>query len=83
MFFFYLNITMYKDNAEGKMKAILRILEDKFPLPMPVSEITSGVNISAEKVESFLRFLAKYGFVTYEEERKIATIHADFLSLKE
>ena len=74
---------MYKDNAEGKMKAILRILEDKFPLPMPVSEITSRVNISVEKVESFLRFLAKYRFVTYDEERKIATIHADFLSLKE
>ena len=27
--------------------------------------------------------MAKYGFVTYDEERKIATIHADFLSLEE
>ena len=74
---------MYRDKAEENMKAILRILEDKFPLPVSVPEITSGVNISAEKVELFLRFLAKYGFVTYDEEKKIATIHADFLSLKE
>ena len=83
MFFFYLKIAMYKDKAEEKMKSIIRILEDQFPLPVSVSEITSGVNISAGNVKSFLRFLAKYGFVTYEEERKIATIHADFLSLKE
>jgi len=74
---------MYKDNAEEKMKAILRILEDQYPLPMSESEITSRVNISAKEVESFLRFLAKYGFITYDEKRKIATIHADFLSLKE
>jgi Mn-dependent DtxR family transcriptional regulator len=48
-----------------------------------VAEIASLVNISAEKVESFVRFLAKHGIVTYDEERKTAIIRADFLSLQE
>lgn len=67
--------------AEEQMDAILRILEDQ--LPHSVAEIASSENISAEKVESFFRFLAKYGIVTYDVERKTAIIRADFLSLKE
>jgi hypothetical protein len=58
-FFIYLNIAMYKDNAKEKMNAILRILEAQYPLPVSESEITQELNISAEKVKSFLRFLAK------------------------
>jgi len=68
-------------NAEEQMNAIIRILEDQHP--HSVSEIASLVNISAEKVELFFRFLAKHGFVTYDEKRKAAIICADFLSLKE
>jgi len=68
-------------NAEEQMDAILRILEDQHP--HSVAEIASLVNISADEVESFLRFLAKYSIVTYDEERKTAIIRADFLSLKE
>jgi predicted transcriptional regulator len=61
--------------------SIIHILEDQRPHSM--AEIASLVNISADKVESFVRFLAKYGIVTYGEERKEAIICADFLSLKE
>ncbi len=60
---------------------ILRILEDQYPLPMPEVEIASRVNLPVEKVELFLRFLAKYSFITYDEQRKTAVVCADFLSL--
>ncbi len=66
--------------AEKRMDAILRILEDQ--KPHSVSEIASRVgDIAEEKVELFLRFLAKYEFVTYDEDRKTATIRADPFSL--
>jgi predicted transcriptional regulator len=68
-------------DAEKRMNAILRILEHQHP--PSVSEIASRVNTSEEKVELFLRFLAKYGFVTYDEDKKTATIRADSFSLKE
>ena len=68
-------------DAEKQMNAILRILEDQHP--HSVSEIASRVNTSEEKVELFLRFLAKYEFVTYDEDKKTATIRADSFSLKE
>ena len=68
-------------DAEKRMNAILRILEDQHP--HSVSEIASRVNTSEEKVELFLRFLAKYEFVTYDEDKKTATIRADSFSLKE
>ncbi|MCD6455559.1 MAG: hypothetical protein J7K81_02050 [Methanophagales archaeon] len=55
-------------DAEKRMNAILRILEDQ--QPHSVSEIASRVNTSEEKVELFLCFLAKYGFVTYDEDKK-------------
>ncbi len=63
---------------EKLMDAILRILEDQ--KPHSVSEIASRVNISEEKVELFLRFLAKYEFVTYDEERKTAVMRSDSFS---
>jgi Mn-dependent DtxR family transcriptional regulator len=63
---------------EKRMDAILRILEDQ--KTHSVSEIASRVNISEEKVELFLRFLAKYEFVTYDEERKTAVMRADSFS---
>jgi len=68
-------------DAEKQMNAILRILEDQ--QPHSVSEIASRVNTSEEKVELFLRFLAKYGFVTYDEDKKTATIRAASFWLKE
>jgi Mn-dependent DtxR family transcriptional regulator len=70
---------MSETNAEGHMSAILRILEDK--QLHSLSEIASLLNLSAEKVESFLRFLAKYNVITYDEARKTAVISADFLAL--
>ena len=75
---------MYDDNAEEQveMNMILRILEDQYPISMSEVEIASLINISAEKVELFLRFLAKYSFITYNEQRETAVICTDFLSLK-
>jgi len=65
-------------NKEKLMDAILRILEDQ--KTHSVSEIASRVNITEEKVELFLRFLAKYEFVTYDEERKTAVMRSDSFS---
>jgi len=74
---------MYNDNAEEQveMNTILRILEYQYPLPISAVDIASLVNIPAEKVELFLRFLAKYSFITYDEQRKTAIICTDFFSL--
>ena len=73
-------------NAEEKMEMvmnmILRILEDKYPLSMSEVEIASLVNLPVGKTELFLRFLAKYSFITYDEHRKTAVICNDFLSLR-
>ena len=75
---------MYDDNAEEQveMNMILRILEDQYPILMSEIEIASLVNISAEKIELFLHFLAKYSLITYDEQRETAVICTDFLSLK-
>ena len=59
---------------------IMHILEDKHR--HSVSAIAAYTNIPAEKVELFLRFLAEYSFIKYDEQRKTAVIRADFLSLK-
>ena len=67
---------------EMDIDMILRILEDQYPLSMSEVEITSRVNLPVEKVELFLRFLAKYSFITYDEQRETAVISTDFLSLK-
>jgi len=60
--------------------SITHILEDQ--RSHSVSEIASCTNIPAEKVELFLRFLAKYSFITYDEQKKTAVICDDFFSLK-
>jgi len=75
---------MYNDNAEEQveMNTILRILEHQYPLSISAVDIASLVNIPAEKVELFLRFLAKYSFITYDEQKKTAVICDDFFSLK-
>jgi len=62
------------------VNSITHILEDQ--RSHSVSEIASCTNIPAEKVELFLRFLAKYSFITYDEQKTTAIICDDFLSLK-
>jgi len=64
------------------MHAILHILEDRYPHSVSRIEIASLVNLSTEKVDSFLGFLAKYSFVTYDEKEKTAIIRTDFSSLE-
>ena len=59
--------------------SITHILEDQHNHSVP--EIASYTNIPAEKVELFLRFLAKYSFISYDEQNKTAVIYTDFLSL--
>ena len=61
---------------------VLHILEYQYPFSMSDVEIASRVDLPVEKVELFLRFLAKYSFITYDEQGKTATICADFLSLE-
>jgi hypothetical protein len=75
---------MKKDSAEEQLKlhAILRILEDRYPHAVSGIEIASLVDLSAEKVGSFLGFLAKYSFVIYDETEKTAAIRADFSALE-
>jgi len=67
---------------EMDIDMILSILEDQYPLSMSEVEITSLVNLPVEKVELFLRFLAKYSFITYDKQRETAVISTDFLLLK-
>ena len=71
-----------KKEMDININMILRILEDQYPLSMSEVEITSRVNLPVEKVELFLRFLAKYSFITYDEQRETAVISTDFSSLK-
>ncbi len=58
---------------------IVDILEDQYP--HSVAEIASRVNLEAEKVGSFLQFLANYSFITYDEQNTTALICPDFLAL--
>ena len=60
--------------------SIMHIMEDR--QPHSVIELASCTNMPAETVEFFLRFLAKYSFITYDEQRGTAVMCADFLSLK-
>ena len=71
-----------EEKMEMVMNMILRILEDKYPLSMSEVEIASLVNLPVGKTELFLRFLAKYSFITYDEHRKTAVVCTDFLSLR-
>jgi len=71
-----------EEKMEMVMNMILRILEDKYPLSISEVEIASLVNLPVGKTELFLRFLAKYSFITYDEHRKTAVVCTDFLSLR-
>lgn len=70
-------------SKETSMNEMLRILEERHPHPVSVIEMASIVNVPVEKVKIFFRFLAKYSFIEYDEQRETAVIHADFLSLEE
>ncbi len=59
--------------------SIMHILEDQHS--HSVSEIASYIDIPAETVALFLRFMAKYSFITYDEQNETAVICSDFLSL--
>ena len=59
--------------------AIVTILEDQHP--HSVAEIASRINREAEKVGSFLQFLANYSFITYDEQNATAVICPDFAAL--
>jgi len=75
---------MNEDSAgeHSKIEAILRILEDRYPHSVSGTELASLVDLPVENVDSFLGFLAKYSFSTYDEQEKKAIIHADFSSLE-
>jgi DNA-binding IclR family transcriptional regulator len=72
---------MYSTNTEARMKMnmLLRILEDMHPYS--VAGIASLLKIPEDKAALFLRFLAKYNIVTYDEEHDAAVISTDFLLL--
>ena len=72
---------MYNNSAEAhmKMEMLLRILEDLHPYS--VVRIAALLDVSEGKAALFLRFLAKYGIVTYDEARKTAVMCSDFLAL--
>ena len=46
----------------------MHVLEDQHS--HSVSEVASCINIPAEKVEPFLRFLPIYSFISYGEQKK-------------
>lgn len=58
---------------------IVAILEDTYP--HSVTEIASRVNVEAEKVRTFLQFLAHYSFIIYDEQNTTAMIYSDFAAL--
>ncbi|RZN42970.1 MAG: hypothetical protein EFT35_01340 [Methanophagales archaeon ANME-1-THS] len=60
--------------------AIIDILEDEHP--HSIAEIASMVNLSAEKVQHVVRFMAKYDLIRYDEECKTAVICDDFRALR-
>jgi predicted transcriptional regulator len=70
---------MSEANAEEHISAIVRILEDN--QPHSVAELASLLDLSAEKIEELLRFLAKYNLISYDEVQKTAMINAEFLAL--
>jgi len=73
---------MHNNSAEAQMKIdmLLRILEDLHPYS--VAGIATLLNVSENKAALFLRFLAKYRIITYDEARKTAVICTDFFALK-
>ena len=72
---------MWDNDAEAdlKMNKLLRILEDMHPYS--VARIASLMDITEDKVALFLRFLAKYHIITYDETEDTAVISTDFFAL--
>lgn len=66
-------------HAHNWADAIIAILEDQHA--HSVAEIASLVNLSAEKVQQVVRFMAKYDLIHYDEEYKTAVICDDFRAL--
>lgn len=64
------------------MNAILRILENHYPHAVSGGEIASLLDLSEEKVDLVLEFLAKYALISYEDKEKKAVISADFSALE-
>ncbi len=75
---------MHNNNTKEQVEInmILWILEDQHPHPVSAVEIASRVNLPLEKVALLLRFMAKYSFITYDEQNETAVICTDFLSLR-
>jgi len=73
---------MYNNSAEAQMKIdmLLHSLDDLHP--SSVAGIAALLNVSEDRAALFLRFLAKYRIITYDETRKTAVICPDFSTLK-
>jgi hypothetical protein len=65
--------------ADPKMNKLLRILEDMHPYS--VAGIASLLDVPEDKVTFFLRFLAKYHIITYNEAEETAVLCTDFFAL--
>jgi hypothetical protein len=65
--------------ADLKMNKLLRILEDMHPYS--VAGIASLLDVPEDKVAFFLRFLAKYHIITYNEAEETAVLCTDFFAL--
>ncbi|MEA2074879.1 MAG: hypothetical protein U9O85_03980, partial [Euryarchaeota archaeon] len=64
--------------AARKMDMTLHILEDQYI--HSVTDIAARVNLLEEQVAFFLRFLATYSFIIYDEKSETALIRTEFLS---
>jgi predicted transcriptional regulator len=62
-----------------KMNKLLHVLEDMHPYS--VARIASLLDVSEDKVALFLRFLAKYNIITYDEAEDTVVICTDFFAL--
>ena len=65
--------------ADLKMNKLLHILEDMHPYS--VAGIASLLDVPEDKVTFFLRFLAKYHIITYNEAEETAVLCTDFFAL--
>jgi len=73
---------MHKNSAEAQMKIDMLLCSLDDLQPSSVGGIAALLNVSEDKAAFFLRFLAKYRFITYDETRKTAVICQDFSALK-
>ena len=61
-------------------RRIIEILDDR--IPHTLSELATGTNLPLRVVRAFVQFLAKFGFITYDEQKQIVLIHPEFARLK-